>query len=191
MAVNGKTVWQHGFGYSDLENHMLTGTGCVMRIASISKTITMAVLARLWQEGRLDLDKSIQEYVPDFPRKVVEGQEVEITVRQLCCHMSGVRHYTKKGEKDEDEFSLKEYFLKETFKSLDESIALFKDDELLCAPGSEYHYTTHGFTLLAKVIENVVGEFKYQEYLEENTCFTIVFAEFVELLVSSMNVDLF
>ena len=135
-----------------------------MRIASISKTITMAVLARLWQEGRLDLDKSIQEYVPDFPRKVVDGQEVEITVRQLCCHMSGVRHYTKKGEKDEDEFSLKEYFLKETFKSLDESIALFKDDELLCAPGAEYHYTTHGFTLLAKVIENVVGEFKYQEY---------------------------
>jgi hypothetical protein len=28
-------VWQHGFGYADLENKLLAGTGCVMRIASI------------------------------------------------------------------------------------------------------------------------------------------------------------
>ena len=36
-----------------------------MRIASISKTITMAVLAKLWQEGKVDLDKDISEYVPE------------------------------------------------------------------------------------------------------------------------------
>ena len=129
-----------------------------MRIASISKSITMAVLARLWQEGKLDIDKNVSEYVPNFPKKFHDGKEVNITVRQLCCHMSGVRHYTRKGENDEDEFSLKEYFLKETFKTTDESLKLFQDDELLSAPGSEFHYTTHGYTLLAKVIENVVGK---------------------------------
>ena len=58
-----------------------------MRIASISKTITMAVLAKLWQEGKVDLEKDVYEYVPDFPRKTVEGREVRMTVRQLCCHM--------------------------------------------------------------------------------------------------------
>ena len=158
VSVNGKTVWQHGFGYSDLENHLLTGTGCVMRIASISKSITMAVLAKLWEEGKIDLDKNISDYVPDFPKKVVDGKEVNITVRQLCCHMSGIRHYTRKGEKDEDEFSLKEYYIKETFETTEDSMALFKDDELLSAPGTEFNYTTHGFTLLAKVIENVVGK---------------------------------
>ena len=131
-----------------------------MRIASISKTITMAVLAKLWQEGKVDLDKDISEYVPEFPRKTVDGKEVSITVRQLCCHMGGIRHYTKKGEQDEDEFSLKEYFLKETFATTDESLKLFQDDELLSAPGTEFHYTTHGFTLLAKIIENVTGKSK-------------------------------
>ncbi len=30
-----QVVWQHGFGYADLENKLLAGTGCVMRIASI------------------------------------------------------------------------------------------------------------------------------------------------------------
>ena len=46
ISVNGKLVWQHGFGYSDLENHLIAGTGCIMRIASISKPLTMAVLAK-------------------------------------------------------------------------------------------------------------------------------------------------
>ena len=166
VSVNGKTVWQHGFGYSDLENHLLTGTGCVMRIASISKSITMAVLAKLWEEGKIDIDKNVTEYVPDFPKKVLDGKEVNITVRQLCCHMSGIRHYNRKGEKDEDEFCLKEYYIKDTFKTTDDSVALFKDDELLSAPGTEFNYTTHGFTLLAKVIENVVGEFITFMYLQ-------------------------
>ena len=166
VSVNGKTVWQHGFGYSDLENHLLTGTGCVMRIASISKSITMAVLAKLWGEGKIDLDKNVSDYVPDFPKKVVDGIEVNITVRQLCCHMSGIRHYTRKGEKDEDEFSLKEYYIKDTFKTTDDSIALFKEDELLSVPGTEFNYTTHGFTLLAKVIENVVGKFDFYNTMD-------------------------
>ena len=59
-------VWQHGFGYSDLENKQLVGTGCVMRIASISKPLTMAALARLWEEGRVDLDSSVSRYLSLF-----------------------------------------------------------------------------------------------------------------------------
>merc|ERR1719228_38036 len=100
-----------------------------MRIASISKCLTMAVVAKLWEEGSLDLEASITKYVPDWPDKIVDGQPVDITVRQLCCHLSGVRHYDKKGAKEE--FEKKEYYIKEHFKTIDESLALFKDDQLL------------------------------------------------------------
>jgi len=167
ISVNGKQVWQHGFGYSDLENKLLAGTSCVMRIASISKPLTMAVLAKLWEEGKVDMDSPVTKYVPDWPNKVVDGKEVEITLRQLCCHMSGVRHYMKKKDKDEtEEFDMKEYFLKETFATTDESIELFKDDELLSAPGDKFNYSTHGFTLLAKVIENVTGQ-PFEKYMDD------------------------
>ena len=88
ISVNGKQVWQHGFGYSDLENKLLMGTGSIMRIGSTSKPITMAVLAKLWEEGKVDLDSPLSKYVPEWPKKMVDGKEVEITVRQLCCHMS-------------------------------------------------------------------------------------------------------
>ena len=155
VSVNGKTVWHHGFGYADLENHQLCATSSVMRIASISKTLTMTVLAKLWEEGKVDLEADVRDYVPEWPEKVVGGESVRMTVRQLCSHMAGVRHYTARG--DEQEFDRQEYYLKDKFATTDASLALFKDDELISAPGREFHYSTHGYTLLAKVIENVAG----------------------------------
>lgn len=47
-----------------------------MRIASISKCLTMMAVAKLWEEGKLDLDAPVQKYVPEFPEKVYEGEKV-------------------------------------------------------------------------------------------------------------------
>lgn len=52
-----------------------------MRIASISKSITMAALAKLWENGKVDLEQPVQHYVPDFPKKTFDGEPVSI--RQL------------------------------------------------------------------------------------------------------------
>nr|KAG5691259.1 hypothetical protein BaRGS_015227 [Batillaria attramentaria] len=47
-----------------------------MRIASISKPITMAAVAKAMEAGVLDLDKPVQAYVPKFPEKTVDGEKV-------------------------------------------------------------------------------------------------------------------
>lgn len=65
-----------GFGYADLENNVRCVPETVMRVASISKSITMTMVARLWETGKLDLDAPIQKYIPDFPHKTFEGEEV-------------------------------------------------------------------------------------------------------------------
>ena len=67
-----------------------------MRIASISKPMTAAAVAILWQEGKLDIDLPVQKYVPDFPVKTFDGTEVEITTRNVMSHMSGIRNYKGK-----------------------------------------------------------------------------------------------
>ena len=66
-------------GYADVENRVPCTPDSVMRIASISKPITMTAVARLWENGKLDLDAPIQKYVPDFPEKTVDGEKVNIT----------------------------------------------------------------------------------------------------------------
>lgn len=47
-----------------------------MRIASISKSLTMVAIAKLWEAGKLDLDIPVQHYVPEFPEKEYEGEKV-------------------------------------------------------------------------------------------------------------------
>ena len=51
----------------------------------------MAALGRLWEEGRLDLDQTVSHYLPGWPTKLVDNQPVDITLRQLCSHLGGIR----------------------------------------------------------------------------------------------------
>ena len=61
--------------------------------------------------------------------------QVTITTRHLMSHLSGIRHYTKKGEKEENNINDKEYFIKEHYDSIENALKLFQDDELLYPPG--------------------------------------------------------
>lgn len=65
-----------GLGYADVENRVVCKPETIMRIASISKCLTMMAVAKLWEEGKLDLDAPVQKYVPEFPEKVYEGEKV-------------------------------------------------------------------------------------------------------------------
>jgi len=61
-----------------------------------------------------------------------------ITLRQLLSHTSGIRHYSKSLDSEEkvhDEFGLKEYLISKHYKTVLESLSLFKDDSLLKKPG--------------------------------------------------------
>ena len=63
VSHNGKEVWTRGFGYANIEQLSPIHSESVMRIASISKSITMLLVAKLVEEGKLDLDKPINEYL--------------------------------------------------------------------------------------------------------------------------------
>ncbi|GCC47754.1 hypothetical protein chiPu_0032015, partial [Chiloscyllium punctatum] len=63
-------------GYADVENRVLCNPETVMRIASISKSLTMTAVAKLWEAGKLDFDAPVQKYVPEFPEKEYEREKV-------------------------------------------------------------------------------------------------------------------
>ena len=53
------------------------------------------------EDGLLDLNASIETYLKDFPRKTFGGKNMDITVKDLCNHTSGIRGYfenIKKGK---------------------------------------------------------------------------------------------
>lgn len=69
---------------ADVENRVPCHPDTIMRIASISKTFTMAVVAKLWQDGKLDLDKPVQSYVPSFPTKTFNKEQVCTATLYIC-----------------------------------------------------------------------------------------------------------
>src|SRR6188474_446335 len=88
VATNGKIAFIKGYGLADLEQRTPMTEKTVLRIGSVTKQFTAALVLRLVDQGKLALDDTLSRYVPDFPR----GGEV--TIRQLLSHTSGIMSYT-------------------------------------------------------------------------------------------------
>ena len=142
VAVQGQVVWSQGFGFADLENRLEVHPLTRFRIGSVSKLLTAAAVARLTDQGRLDLDAPVQRYVPAFPKK-----GYEITTRQLAGHLAGIRHYAQD-----------EYINLQRYDSVSESLKVFQDSPLLHPPGTKYSYSTYGYTLIGATIEGASGQ---------------------------------
>lgn len=148
VAIDGQIVWSEGFGLADVENRVPVWPETKFRIASISKSLTAAAMARLYEEGRLDLDAEVQEYVPGFPRK-----DQAVTVRQVAGHLAGIRHY--RGN---------EFASAVQYDDVVDALAIFEDDPLLFPPGERYSYSTYGWNLLSAVVQGAAGA-PFLEYM--------------------------
>jgi CubicO group peptidase (beta-lactamase class C family) len=142
VAVDGRIVWSEAFGYADLAAHLPATPATQFRIGSVSKPLTAAAVAQLYESGRLDLDAPVQRYVSAFPDK-----GAPITTRLVAGHLAGIRHYQG------DEFTLNR-----RFATVTEALSIFKDDPLLFPPGTRFSYSSYGFNLLSAVVEGASGE---------------------------------
>ena len=145
-------LWSEGFGFADLELQVLATPQQRFRLASVSKLVTAAIAARLVDQGRLDLDAPVSSFLPDYP-----AAGAAITARQILGQLSGIRHYQPQDETSGWD--------SRHFASVRESLVIFRDDPLLSAPGTEEHYSTYAFTLLAAILE-VAGGATFPELVE-------------------------
>ena len=155
VVQDGELVWSAGFGMADLENFVPATPSTLFRLGSISKPITATAILQLSERGKLDLDAEVQKYCPAFPKK-----EWPITPRELLGHLGGIRHYNPDGMGDIPDDSAKH------FASMEESLQIFASDPLVAKPGTKFHYSTYGYTVLGCVLEGAASE-KYVDYVKE------------------------
>lgn len=114
-----------------------------VRIASISKLVVGLGVMRLVEEGRLDLDRDVSDYLgwrlrnPAFP-------EAPITLRLLLSHRSGLR--------DEVDYAIP------LGKSVEAAVADAKAFDPAHAPGTYFRYSNLNFPVVASAMEAVSGE---------------------------------
>lgn len=152
IAVDGRLVWTGGFGYADLQNRAEAGPAMVSRIGSISKPIAGAAAMALVDRGVLDLDAPIARYLPAYP----PGNARRITTRQLMSHTAGVRHY--RGD---------EFLSREPYSDVMAPLAVFWADPLLFEPGTDYTYSTYGWTVVSAVTEAADGSRPWLRILQD------------------------
>ena len=156
VVENGELVWSEGFGLADLENSVPANSRTLYRLGSVSKPLTATAAMKLWESGKIDLDAPVQKYCPAFPQK-----EWPITTRELLGHLGGIRHYKSESLDDPEVGNTKH------FESMADGIKFFANDPLVAKPGTEFHYSTQGYTLVGCAIEGASGE-KFVDYIREN-----------------------
>ncbi len=92
IVKDGKVVLSKGYGLRDVKDNLPVTEQTLFPIASITKSFTVATLGTLSTEGKLDWDKPVREYLPDF-RLSDDTLTVRVTPRDLVTHRTGLpRH---------------------------------------------------------------------------------------------------
>lgn len=160
VAHNGEIIFEGAYGLADVENDVAATPDTRYRTASISKWMTATAAMRLVEQGKLDLDKPVQTYCPEYPEK-----RWTITVRNLLTHTSGIRHYADydgelslaSSDAERAEIERRRYrdelgeFTRYT--DLVAPLENFKDDPLMFEPGTDWQYTSFGYRVLGCVLE--------------------------------------
>ena len=133
-------------GYPLVENSLFL-------IGSISKTYTSTLVMRLMEQGILDLDTPVVNYIPDFKLSHDDLRDA-ITIRMLLSHTAGFDgdRFTSYGRGDD---------------AYDLAIAEFHSLIQWFKPGSFYSYNNAGFYLVGHIIQKLTGKSFEQVMTEE------------------------
>ncbi|MGH9787485.1 MAG: serine hydrolase, partial [Candidatus Acidiferrales bacterium] len=92
VVKDGEVILLKGYGYRDVEKQLPVTPQTLFAIGSITKSFTVLDLATLVDEGKLEWDKPVREYLPEF-RLYDQFASERMTPRDLVTHRSGLpRH---------------------------------------------------------------------------------------------------
>ena len=92
VVQDGKVILLKGYGYRDLEKQLQVTPNTLFAIGSITKSFTVSTLGMEMDEGKVDWDKPVRDYLPVFKMHDPVLTE-QMTIRDLITHRSGLpRH---------------------------------------------------------------------------------------------------
>jgi len=154
VAQKGKIIFQKSYGYKDIRTKEPLELKSVFQLGSVSKQFTSVAILQLYEQGKLNLQDSIQRFFPNFPYK-------NITIHELLCHRSGLMNYI--------------YYCDNL--PIDKSKPLSNQGVIQCLtdsfpspyyrPNRRFDYSNTGYLVLAAVVEKISG-MHFRNYMKKN-----------------------
>lgn len=137
-------------GYKNRENKIPADPNALFKIASVSKLYNAVAIAKLTRDGKLSLDKTLSDYLPELKGSIEYSDK--ITLRMLVKHRSGIPNFT-------DTYM----YWAAPKKTEDEQLALVLDKPANFKPDEDYEYSNTNYLLLGRIMDRVLGynRFKY------------------------------
>ena len=154
-----KIIWSNSFGYADLKNKRKTNTNTQFRAGSITKVFTAIAIMQLTQQGKVDIDKPLKTYLPQFKINSRHGNTDNITIRSILSHTSGLPSEYVDGMWEDIPYKSDTPYI--------ELVDLIQNEYVSYPPYTAFSYSNIGPTLLGHLIHNVSG-LSYQEYIKKN-----------------------
>jgi len=154
VVKDGNVLLAKGYGYSDAKNRKpVTVDATLFRPGSISKTFTWTAVMQLYEQGKIDLDRDVNDYL-DFQVPAKFGKPV--TMKDLMTHTPGFEEtlHDLFVEKAADMVSLREY------------VRTHEPKEIF-PPGTAPAYSNYGATLAGYIVQRISG-MPFDDYIEKN-----------------------
>lgn len=153
VARGGKILINKAYGKANLSRNIPDSPATQFVLGSVTKQFTAACILLLQDRGKLKIEESIKDYLPEAP-----PAWQHITFFNLLTHTSGIPDFT-----DFPDFVP----TMATPTTPDALIARFKKRPLQFQPGNSFHYSNSGYALLGYLIERISGE-PYSRFVQEN-----------------------
>jgi CubicO group peptidase (beta-lactamase class C family) len=154
VVKDGAILFAKGYGYSDVEKKSpVTVDATLFRPGSISKLFTWTAVMQLVEQGKLDLDRDVNEYL-DFKIPAKFGKP--ITLRNIMTHTPGFEEQIKDliTEEAAPSATLKQHLVTHI-------------PERIFPPGTTPAYSNYGASIAGYIVERVSGR-PFNDYVAEN-----------------------
>ncbi len=154
-AEQGRIIYKEAWGFRNVRKRVDSlQVDDVFQLSSVSKMFTAEAVMILRNEGKIDYDVDIREYIPEFPYK-------GITTRLLLNHRSGLSRYESLA--DAKWPNRKQPFLND---DMIEYYVIHKPDPYF-KPNKGFNYSNVNYALLASIVERVSG-MSFADYMKNN-----------------------
>ena len=145
----GQKPQHYASGWHNRETKIPAKPEAIFKIASISKLYDAVAVTKLVSKGRLSLDKTLAEYLPELKGEIENADK--ITLRLMIQHKSGIPNYTDAPK-----------FWEAPTETFEESLALISDQPANFEPGEDYEYCNTNYLLINKIMDNELGYGNFQ-----------------------------
>jgi len=154
------------FGIRSVDDRQPVNDDTLFCIGSCSKMVSAALVMKLVEEGKLELDVPINRWLKEFSELQIQGSGAAKrapTLRELLCHRSGV--YSQRDKMSASQTR----WIRDFELTLQESVNGIAREPLARAPGTRFAYSGAAYCVLGRVAE-VAADAPFETLLQQHIC---------------------